>query len=336
MKIKLNLNYMRWKVKLITINNKYSINIEEYEKLNIGDEFSTQRELFRKICYPAAEKFTGTEDRTLKMIRESFIGYETTEGFKIKITSIQPTEKLIEMAENMGIGRIRYDDNRDYLLEYIIFSLNYDGDDVLYLSTTEIIKDCDIFPNFYYEYAKLYYDKLTATKDDNDKLNDFILNHGIADKDYFVKVMDKLSYILYNTVFSKDNILSWAVRNDIEAERILFKDGVELDKEDSQILEENYIKPLKDSGVHPKLLIKLANMDYVKDNGLTQKNHKWFYYKYKFVKRNEQLFIKERDLMYHQNTLNDKIIKGLKKKVGVPKDVNMKNKLDYIINSIKK
>ena len=77
-------------------------------------------------------------------------------------------------------------------------------------------------------------------------------------------------------------------------------------------------------------------MDYVKDKRLNPKLHKWFYYKYKFVKPNEQLYVKENDVIYHQNTLNDKIIRGLKKKVGTPKDENMKNELDYIINSIRK
>ena len=321
---------------LIPISNKYSINIEEYEKLKIDDELPTQRDLFRRICYPKSEKFTGTESRLLEIIGKYIVDYETIAGFnKIKIKSIQPTQKLIEIAESLPIQRIRYDANRDFLLDYIIFSLNYDGEDILYLSTTEIIKDADIFQNFYYEYAKIYYDRLYASKEDNEKLEDFVSTYDINDKHYFVNVMDKLGEILYNTVFSKDNILSWGEDNVAAVERVLYQNGKELDREDSMIIEETYIQPFKDQGVHPKSLIKLANGDYMRRKGLNPKQHKWFYYKYKFEKPNKQLFVCEEELTYHRTMLNSKIIQGLHKKVGEPKTPKIKDNLDYIISNIK-
>jgi len=71
---------------LIKISNEYSIDIEKYNKIKIGDIIKSQVQLKREICYPSIIKNT-TKVKNLQSIIESLIKYEKVgSGHEIRIT----------------------------------------------------------------------------------------------------------------------------------------------------------------------------------------------------------------------------------------------------------
>jgi len=189
-----------------------------------------------------------------------------------------------------------------------------------------------------YEYFDIHYDEYNSTKEEIAKLYDFIFRHGIADKDYLVKVMDMLSDSLYN-VFSKKNIEKWASLQGVKFEKVLFQKGSELSPAESQAIETQFFKPLKDKNVPAKSITKIANINYMKVNGITADKHKYFYYINKFTRQSDYTTNIGYVLLTHnQVELSRKMIDKLKSNAVDPIGGNYhsknKSNLEYIIKSI--
>lgn len=319
---------------LIQLTHKYFIEIEEYEKLNIGEVLPNQRDLAKKICYPKIENWTGTETRFLDEVKK-LIKFDNISGNRIKIIYITPTNDIEKASNNFkeNVKRIITKYNRNYLLDYVIY-FQKEYDDILYITATEIVRESGIFNKFYYEYSDLRYDNYTATEEERNKKNDFALSHNI-DKDYLVDIMDRLNEIVYK-IFKRDNIFSWTKERALTAERVLYQNYTELDERETRHIEEKYYSPYKDNPA--KSRTKLANQKYIKENNLSAKEHNWFYYIYKFTKNDIFLNkVKYVDLIHHQMELNKKIIELLEKSINSKSDYHKKynNDFKYIIENIR-
>ena len=328
---------------LIKISNQYHIDIDKYEKISFGDILPSRNELLRKVCHPTIES-VGTTEKRLQDIIKRVIVYENAGGNKIRITSIEPVtqaKSIIESklkaasakaskAAKTYAPRQSYSINRNYLLDFIIFS---NEEEIIYITSSEIIKSAGIFKGFYYDYCNIHYDKGYPTAEEIAKLQEFALTHWLTDK-YLVEIMEELSNKAYE-IFKKENIFSWAKRNGIQADRVLCKNGKELDDTESGVIHEQYIQPFINKGVPAKSIIRLANRKYIKDNNENPLYYRGFFYAYKFTKpENEKIYLKytEENLIQHQKEINKKIIEYIRSKAidSVGEDYHKTHKSNLI------
>ena len=331
---------------LVPISNKYSIDIEKYAKIKEGDVIKSQSQLRKMICYPEItidEANNGTV-KALQPILDKFIKYEkiSVNGHKIRIKSLKLPQEIKELAENYlkstktKESRIIYRHNRKYLLDNIIHSYN---EVPAYLTTYQIIQHSTVYHDFFYEYHGIYYDRHFPTKEKSKELDEFVTEYAISDKECLIEVMETLSNILYR-IFKRDNIYSWAKKQDVEVNRVLYQSGNELDSDTSEYLETYYFQPLRDMGIPAKSITGLANKYYMEDYNLTIEDHKFFYYTYKFTKPDTfKVKVDVKDFMQNQFELSDKALKALKVSfygtISSSGHATSARNFDEIINKIK-
>ena len=304
---------------LIQISNQYSINLEKYAKIKAGDIIKSQSQLRQMLCYPeiTPTKANSGTIKALQPIIDTFIKYEpiSGNGYKIRITATEPPQRIKEISENYlqshktKESRIFYRHNRKYLLDYITHSYT---ESPFYLTTYEIIQQSTIYQDFFYNFNDIRYDKHFPTTDESKKLDEFATEYVISDKEYLVTIMEALNNILYR-IFNGNNITSWADTQGITAERVLYRNNEEADENESKYLENYYLQPQRDKGVPAKSVIKLANKRYMKDYDIPLKEHKWFYYSYKFTKPDTfNVKVDDRDFIHNQHELSNKALEALR------------------------
>ena len=259
-----------------------------------------------------------------------FIHYESVGGNKIRITSIEPPQKVIEIAEKHlqskkgRNSRQNYSNNRKYLLDYIINSYN---SNVIYLPVRKIVDISTSFQSFYYEYCSINFSSGYSTKEEFENLGEFVNAYEIKDKYYLIDIMEMLNEILYNTVFNKKNIYSWASKRNLTVTKVLYQNNKELDNKTATRLENTYFMPIIKKGIPAKFRTKLANMNFIKENRISYYEHEWFYYVYKFTK-NETIEIKTNAVEYNHNKteLSAKVLSKLESKAVDLPNANYHNK----------
>jgi|GEM_PF-2574839 len=317
---------------LIPISHEYSIIIESYASIQVGDIIKSQSQLRKMICYPAitSEKANSGTVKRLQPIIDTFIRYEKQGGNKIKITDIQPVHIMEEQIQKQReavttpASRITYKPNRTAVLDYIIGTY---PSETLYITTLGIIQQAVLFQDFFYEYSNIHYDSHHSTAEEVRKLSDFVQTYAITDPNYLIRIMDLLSDILYK-MFKADNIESWAENRKLAFERVLFQKGEPLDETTAEAIEAQYIQPQIDKRVPAKSRIKLANRQYMTDHGISPVLHEWFYYVYKFTK--PEAFtaeVTEAEYIHHCQEISRKAITRLRAMAVDPRggDYHKKN-----------
>jgi len=331
-------------VDLIKISNEYSIDINKYERLKVGDIIKSQSQLRKYICYPTItpDKANSGTVKRLQAVIDKLISHTNAGGNKIQILFITPTYEAKEIVENhvksiktMDSRQI-YRLNRNYILDYIISTCEYNP---IYLTTLDIIKESVSFQPFFHDYCNIHYDSQHSTKAEVNKLNDFVKKYAITDSQYLTTIMEMLSNILYS-VFSSENIRSWANSYNVTYDRVLYQGGKELNEQDSDDLKNKYFQPLINKGVPAKSITKLANKNFMRENEVLPHLHKWFYFTHKFVTPDPFIVnVNDDDFMQNKFEISEKVIARLQSTAidphGGSYHAKNKNNLNYIINKLK-
>jgi len=172
-----------------------------------------------------------------------------------------------------------------------------------------------MFQDFYYEYCSIKYDLYHSDEEERQNFDEFVREYGISDKEYLTNIMEILNDILYNTVFDRDNIQSWAKNHPITFEKVLFQGGNELDEETADFLFTSYIQPLINDNVPAKHRIKLANRNYMNDYDIPPHKHDFFYFINKFTKTESfTVTANSEEVKHNKHELSNKVIEKLTSK----------------------
>jgi hypothetical protein len=306
---------MEINMNLIQISSEYFIDIEKYSEIKIGDLINSQIQLKRKICYPEIIK-DSTTLKNLNPILDLFIKHEKVgSGNKIRITSIELPQKVIEIIENHlklktnRNSRQSYRCNRLYLLDCLMHSQE---SETVYFTKRQIINESTIYQEFYYDYCKINYDPEYSNAIELLKFKAFVEEYNINYEFYFVDTMNKFNNIFYNTIFDTENILNWGESRKLKPKQVLVQNMKELDEETSNDITVNYIQPLKDRGIPAKNIIRLANKNYAKAKNIQPKDHVLFHHAFKLTKPESFIVdIDDEKLNHDKHEISKKAIEKL-------------------------
>ena len=271
--------------KNIPLNDKYTLNVLEIDKIKSGDTYKSVNALRKAVINNYNDKNpSGGTKKQIDSVIAYFISYEkaSPNGYKIIITHKNPSHTIdLSLFEQTNRNKLIFKKHIDTLFHHFIKT----QPDESYITTSGLIKGMDIFKPFYYEYTKTHYDPRCSNLIERTKVRKVLTMHGfITHEDYITDRMDKLQECVY-TQFSKPNIESIAKNNGVSATKLWYRGEGVVDSHFEAMWENKYVNPLKMKGVPPKYITRNANKQYIKDNNISELEHDYIYPIWHFIKK---------------------------------------------------
>ena len=324
----------------IPLNEKYTLNLSEIDKIKSGDTYKSVNALRKAVVDNYNEKNpSGGTKKLIDSVIEHFIGYKkaSPNGYKIIIThKNQPSTIDLSIFEQTNRKKLIFKGHINTLFQHFIRT----QPDETFITTSELIKELEIFKPFYYEYVKTHYDPRHSNLIEKTKVKKVLTKYGfITHEDYITDRMEKLQECVY-TQFSKPNIEDIAKDNGVSATKLWYRGEGVVNSHFGAMWENNYINPLRIKGMPPKYITRNANKQYIKDNNISELEHDFIYPIWNFVKKDIDVSkpMTASELNSIKIQLNHNLIEKLKRAsvdcLGNNYHANNKHVLNSLINAI--